>query len=307
MESRLVSIGMPVYNGGEDLRRALDSILAQTHANFELIISDNASTDELTKLLTEEYARRDSRIRLTRQPHNQGILANFLWVVDQARGDYFMWAAHDDTWSPNYIASLAKSLDDAPDAVLATPRTMIDVATRTGGSFEKVIPPAPNGDRWQTLDLFLTISGVWIYGLFRTDWIKRTSPEFGKYSVLGDHIWLYGMLLQERVVGTDEAIYYRTQTQGKYVLSTRKKVETLLGVLYHIPRLTWTRLPPAERWQGFRRAFSFIYRRQIRQRNFLGTSLRIAKLTTLLTWFGIDAGVRRMLSPFRHAVAGRAH
>ena len=148
---------------------------------------------------------------------------------------------------------------------------------------------------------FLTISGVWIYGLFRTEWIKRTSPEFGKYSVLGDHIWLYGMLLQEQVVGTDEAIYYRTQTQGKYVLSTRKKVETLLGVLYHIPRLTWTRLPPEERWQGFRRAFSFIYRRQIRQRNFLGTSLRIAKLTTLLTWFGIDAGIRRMLSPFRHA------
>ena len=74
MNSRLVSIGMPVYNGGEDLRRALDSILAQTHTNFELIISDNASTDELTKALTEEYARKDARIRLTRQPQKITLL-----------------------------------------------------------------------------------------------------------------------------------------------------------------------------------------------------------------------------------------
>ena len=305
MESRLVSIGLPVYNGGEDLRRALDSILAQTHANFELIISDNGSTDELTKALTEDYARRDPRIRLTRQSQNQGMLFNFLWVVEQARGDYFMWAAHDDTWSPNYLERLSRLLDEASDAVLATPRTVIDVTTRSGQPLQKVIPPAPNADRWTTLDLFLTISGVWIYGMFRTDWIKTTAPEFRRYSVLGDHLWLYDLLLTERVVGTDEAVYYRTQTQGKYVLSTRKKFETLLGVLYHIPRLTWTRLPPSERWQGLRRALSFIYRRQIRQRNFLGTSLRIVKLTTLLAWFGIEAGVRRLIGARSQALASR--
>ena len=123
MSSRFVSIGMPVYNGGEELRNALDSLLAQTYSHFELIISDNASTDSITQALTEEYAKRDPRIRLIRQPATQTATENFQFVLEQARGEYFLWAAHDDTWSRNYLEVLARRLDQAPDAVLATPIT----------------------------------------------------------------------------------------------------------------------------------------------------------------------------------------
>ncbi len=90
-----VSIGMPVYNGEKYIREALDSLLAQTFEDFELIISDNCSTDG-TSIVCKEYASRDSRIRYIRQDTNIGANANFEFVLGQASGDFFMWEACDD-------------------------------------------------------------------------------------------------------------------------------------------------------------------------------------------------------------------
>lgn len=100
-----VSIGMPVYNGAQFIREALDSLLAQTFTDFELIISDNASTDE-TEAVCREYAGKDSRIRYIRQMENLGMSANFKYVAQEAVGQYFMWAAADDKWSPKWIETL---------------------------------------------------------------------------------------------------------------------------------------------------------------------------------------------------------
>lgn len=90
-----VSIGMPVYNGERFIRKALDSLLAQTFTDFELIISDNASTDR-TQKICKEYKVRDKRIRYVRQNKNNGAIANFQFVLDESVGNYFMWAAVDD-------------------------------------------------------------------------------------------------------------------------------------------------------------------------------------------------------------------
>ena len=100
-----VSIGMPVYNGAQYIREALDSLLTQTFTDFELIISDNASTDA-TQSICEEYARRDLRIRYVRQSENKGALANFQFVLEQAQGEFFMWAAADDLWEKNWIDTI---------------------------------------------------------------------------------------------------------------------------------------------------------------------------------------------------------
>jgi glycosyltransferase involved in cell wall biosynthesis len=100
----LVSIGMPVYNGASLVREAVESLLAQTYAHFELIISDNASTDS-TPAICRELAARDSRIRYVRNEMNTGAVANFHRVVHLARGDFFMWAAHDDRWAPEFITT----------------------------------------------------------------------------------------------------------------------------------------------------------------------------------------------------------
>lgn len=90
-----VSIGMPVHNGATFIREALDSLLDQTFTDFELIISDNASTDE-TEAICHEYVVKDERIRYVRQAKDIGSMANFKFVLDEAVGYFFMWAAHDD-------------------------------------------------------------------------------------------------------------------------------------------------------------------------------------------------------------------
>ena len=100
-----VSIGMPVYNGEATICEALDSLLAQTFTDFELIISDNASTDG-TEAICREYAAQDARIRYVRQVANLGGAANFQFVLDEAVGEYFMWAACDDIREDGFIEKL---------------------------------------------------------------------------------------------------------------------------------------------------------------------------------------------------------
>lgn len=114
-----VSIGMPVRNGAAHIAEAIASLLAQSHADFELVISDNASTDD-TIAICESAAARDRRIRLVHQPTNIGATANFNAVlVATDENEFFMWAAHDDTWHPEFLATSLIALDASPDAVLA--------------------------------------------------------------------------------------------------------------------------------------------------------------------------------------------
>ena len=108
-----VTIGMPVYNGERHIREALNSLLAQSFKDFELIISDNASTDS-TGSICREYTHRDERIRYVRQSENRGIVANFQFVLDEARGEYFMWAAHDDVWDARWIETLLTTTEACP-------------------------------------------------------------------------------------------------------------------------------------------------------------------------------------------------
>lgn len=115
----IVSIGLPVHNGGESLARALDSILAQTYTNFQLVISDNASTDRTAEICLE-YSRRDSRIRYFRQPKNIGATANFRYVLESSTQLRFIWAAADDWWDQNRLELLVAELHEQDAAVVGT-------------------------------------------------------------------------------------------------------------------------------------------------------------------------------------------
>jgi len=92
-----VSIGMPVYNGSAYIRRALDSLLSQSFEDFELIISDNVSTDD-TRDICQEYERNDPRVRYIRQKKNLGPIRNFDFVLNQSKGEYFKGAAFYDVF-----------------------------------------------------------------------------------------------------------------------------------------------------------------------------------------------------------------
>src|SRR5947207_5908394 len=111
-----LSIGMPVLNGAPYMRRAIDSALGQSFGDFELIISDNASTDE-TAAIVDEYVRRDRRVRYHRQPIQLPVNENFRWVFGQARGDYYMWLAADDWWNDGFFERAVGVLDGDPGVV----------------------------------------------------------------------------------------------------------------------------------------------------------------------------------------------
>jgi len=97
-----VSIGLPVYNGEKFIRKRLESILSQSLKNFELIISDNFSTDS-TLSICKEFEKKDKRIRLFQQDNNIGVIRNFYFVLEKANAEYFVWAGVDDIWLPQFL------------------------------------------------------------------------------------------------------------------------------------------------------------------------------------------------------------
>jgi len=106
-----VSIGMPVYNSDKTLEGAILSILDQTFVDFELIISDNASTDK-TQEICKNFEKKDKRIRYIRQKKNIGILNNFKEVLNLSSSDYFMWMAGDDRKSKEFISLAHRALEE---------------------------------------------------------------------------------------------------------------------------------------------------------------------------------------------------
>lgn len=120
----LVTIGLPVYNGENYLRQALQSLVSQTFTDWELILSDNGSTDG-TEAICREFAMRDGRIRYLREPANRGAAWNFNRVFALSRSPLFRWAAHDDVCAPELLERCVAALLARPDAVLAHPRTRI--------------------------------------------------------------------------------------------------------------------------------------------------------------------------------------
>ena len=116
-----VSVGVPVYNGEAHLEEAVASVLAQTFRDFEVIISDNASTDG-TPAIAEELARRDPRVRYARNPVNIGVDRNFDRCFELSSGKYFMTLAHDDRLHPGYLARVVSVLESDPGVVFCHAR-----------------------------------------------------------------------------------------------------------------------------------------------------------------------------------------
>lgn len=114
----LISVGVPVRNGAQTLARAVGSIRAQTHTELEIIISDNASSDS-TARLCQQLAAADARIRVLQHATAMTAVRNFRATFEAAQGDFFMWAAHDDWRSPNFIEVLLPALQSDPRAVVA--------------------------------------------------------------------------------------------------------------------------------------------------------------------------------------------
>jgi glycosyltransferase involved in cell wall biosynthesis len=113
-----VTVGIPVYNAARTLCETLDALQAQTYRDLEILVSDNASTDETPDILAS-YARRDPRLRVIRQPHNRGAIENFQAVIEAARTPFFTWFAADDVCAPPFVERTRAALLANPAAIIA--------------------------------------------------------------------------------------------------------------------------------------------------------------------------------------------
>lgn len=174
-DEALVSIGVPVFNGARFIGRALYSLLTQTYRNIDLIISDNASTDE-TAQICAHYARRDSRVRYIRQEHNIGAARNWNYVAKQARGRYFKWASANDWCDSRLIARCVAVLDAKPDVVLCYGRTCIVVDGKgLGAAYEHdfSLDEERPSDRFRRLRMVTRLNNA-ASGVARTEAIGHT-------------------------------------------------------------------------------------------------------------------------------------
>lgn len=211
-----MSVGLPVYNGEQHLREAIDSLLAQDYANLEILVSDNASNDR-TPEIVEQLAARDPRIRYSRNERNIGAPANFNRCFALTSGSYFMWAADDDVWEPTYVRRCLSALEAAPGAVLAC--SQMRFIDETGAAIEMNYTLADNPDLSSTsvVDRIRTLvsRGGWylIYGVMRREALARTRLMTEAYG--GDVVLVTELALQGPFVRVPEVLHRYRQTTGR--------------------------------------------------------------------------------------------
>ena len=168
-------LGMTLYNNARHLREAADSLLAQTHGDFMLLMLDDGSTDG-TEAIAREYERADSRVRYVRHEQRQGMVPTWHEVAELAfRGhpaaEYFAWVSDHDRWDPEWLARLVGELDTHPDVVLAYPLSpRIDEHGDPGPKEPRTFDTlgvANMADRWSRFCYDGVGAGDMVYGLIR--------------------------------------------------------------------------------------------------------------------------------------------
>ena len=195
-----LTIGMPVYNGELFIKKAIESILAQTFTDFELIISDNSSTDS-TQKICQDFLDKDNRIQIFTQKKNIGVHRNFNFLLFQAKGEYFAWAAVDDHLDNDFMEKNLKVLESNISIVSSVGKIipygvdslnidskLIDTSVFPkflknfvkSGRHKKMIDAGPvSGDINFKIRTFFKITkslGRW-YGVHRTEQLKKCIIE----------------------------------------------------------------------------------------------------------------------------------
>jgi glycosyltransferase involved in cell wall biosynthesis len=213
MPSPRLSIGLPVFNGERFLAQALASILNQTYADFELVISDNASTDG-TEELCRDHAAKDQRIRYCRNATNIGATQNWYRVFDLSSGEYFASVAHDDVYAPRYMDTCISELDKDASVVVCYSKTHIidvDGHRRMQGRYVPDLDIAIDTmSQHPCVRLYNVITrNLWclqLYGVMRAAALRRTTVFAGYYSA--DRNTLAELALWGKIYQYPEAMFY---------------------------------------------------------------------------------------------------
>jgi glycosyltransferase involved in cell wall biosynthesis len=279
-----VSIGLPVFNGGKYIRSALDSLLSQTYDDFELIISDNASTDD-TRDICLQYVGLDARVRYHRFDTNQGAHPNYNYIFKSARGRYFNWAAHDDEWHPDFLSLCVRAFEEGTSSiVLVYPKEhFID---EEGKIIEEILSRYSLGTRQhrahRRLAHVLKVVGTAgaLFGLMKTEALRKTrllGPFIGsdwvliaEMAMLGEIVELPQFLFRRRIhpeisslacKNNDEWLAWHSgkKTQYKSILPPQMLLprEFIRGA-HHLP------IPRSEKWLCYLLVHPLWYFRMLR-------------------------------------------
>lgn len=238
----LISIGLPVFNASRHLKAAIEAHLAQTFPDFELVISDNGSTDDTVDICLA-YARRDPRIRLHRSLLNRGLNWNHRQVYLLSKGPYFRWAAADDLPDNNFLACALHNLEQHPDALAIFPRAQnIDV----DGTFLPTPLDTLDLSSHDPIDrirsvLLGTYQMTYLQGLFRRSALAALPM---RWNYIGyDFILLFELAIRGRCLRSDRLVLYRRlhADQATRALHTRQTMATFEPAAspYAVPHFVW--------------------------------------------------------------------
>jgi 2-polyprenyl-6-methoxyphenol hydroxylase-like FAD-dependent oxidoreductase/glycosyltransferase involved in cell wall biosynthesis len=202
-----LSIGLPVYNGENYLAQSLDALLGQSYADFELIVSDNASTDG-TAEICQRYLKQDPRIRYFRQARNIGSSPNHNFVLAEAGGELFKWASNDDLYALDLLERCVDALDEYPQVVLAHSWTaLIDSSGAITEKIEYPLDTASPRAPERFLSMLYAKAGDDMYGVIRTDVLRRTALQASYHHA--DRAITAEMALQGPFYQVPDWLYFR--------------------------------------------------------------------------------------------------
>jgi glycosyltransferase involved in cell wall biosynthesis len=246
--SPLVSIGLPVFNAQKYLRLAIEAHLRQTCREFELIISDNASTDA-TAAICEEFARLDSRVRFVRSQENRGLTWNHLNVFRLSTGKYFRWAAADDIPSVDLLEETVGLLQADERVVLCVPRTHnIDGEGRVTGTLANNLELATDDPIERALAVLTRrYQMVFPQGLMRRDCLAQLLAPGREWNYFGwDLIILLELALRGRITQSRSAHLLRRLHEDQ---ASRVQRDAAAGVGRIEPTFKALWVFPHWRWQ----------------------------------------------------------
>ena len=207
IDTPVVTIGMPTFNGAAFVEDAVRSLLAQTERDFRLLISDDRSDDE-TPAICERLAADDARIRLVRHGRHLGMTGNFAYLLTEATAPYFMWAAQDDLWEPEFLEEALGLLRRDPTAL---------------GAMTRIAFVEPSGERIRTVRIPRRMAAHdpvsrarsvrhdgfhAIYAVFRRRSLEATGIRLADVPA-PDVAFVFGLAVHGRVVSSERVLSTR--------------------------------------------------------------------------------------------------
>jgi len=233
-----VEVAIPVYNGAQYIREAIDSVLLQEPLPPDLTVLDNASTDTTRDVLATYFPT----VRVQRHAQNLGAITNFNLAAKQAKADYFAWLGHDDRFGPSFVQSAISEIQQHPDAVAVLPT--VQYIDADGNVVGRKVPSHRYSSpyvRYRVRELLNQDRWCEIYAVYRRAPLLKTGllrECFG-----ADVIFTWELLLRYPMAVCESAVL-------EYRVAQAKTPQDMANALYPPTRTGSTRFAKWKQWRA---------------------------------------------------------